>query len=326
MITKEQEQFIIEHCQNKTYKEIGDIIGLSTSTINYYVKKNNIKKRKSLINNSEEIFIRDNYLTMTSTEIGKALGITGKQVRGWIKNHIKNPQSKIRQFDNRYFQKIDIPRKAYWLGFIYADGWISSPIKSNNPNCRAYEFGMELKSSDRYILEELNHDLGDKHIISNMHKEIRILNNKNESITDVSRLRVYSKDIVTDLYNNGIDYNKSHSKIFPIVSDSLFPAFLRGYIDGDGCIHKMKENHLAVHITSGTSNCLKYLQERLKKDFQIKSKIYSEEIQGYNTKYRLYIFRKEDVKKLLDLIYKDDNVPMLTRKYEIYTNFYGLTA
>ena len=69
MITKEQEQFIIEHCQNKTYKEIGDIIGLSTSTINYYVKKNNIKKRKSLINNSEEIFIRDNYLTMTSTEI-----------------------------------------------------------------------------------------------------------------------------------------------------------------------------------------------------------------------------------------------------------------
>lgn len=321
MTKKEQELYILNHYLDFTYKELGSVVGLCPATIRAILAKNGLSKRKPLVDEKAAKFIEENYQYMTSTEIGKKIGITGKQVRGWIKNHINNPLPKRRKFNNSFFDIIDSPRKAYWLGFIYADGWISI-----NKDGRHYEFGMELTRSDRYILEELNRDLGNAHIIYDHHRELYIVNNPKKSITDTSVLRVYSKQLVNDLRKSGIDCRKTKSEIFPVVDDSLFPAFLRGYIDGDGCIHKMRGNHLAVQITSGTLKCFEYIQAKLKKEFGIDSKIYSENIEGYSTKYRIYIFRNDDVKKLLDLIYGDDDVPKLTRKYEIYKNYYSLTA
>ena len=98
-----------------------------------------------------------NYKTMEYSEIGKHLGLTSKQVRtkmsqlGYRKN---------RTFNNRYFEHIDNSTKAYYLGFIFADGWICANSKPRN-----YEFGMELQSGDRYILDKLNEELGGIHKI-----------------------------------------------------------------------------------------------------------------------------------------------------------------
>ena len=321
MTKKERELYILNHYLDCTYEEIGEAVGLKPSSVRYYIAKNGLSKKEPLVNEVSAKFIRDNYHCMTSTEIGKIIGITGKQVRGWIENHINNPIPKRRRFNDRYFEIIDSPRKAYWLGLIYADGWISVSNDGSN-----YEFGMELTRSDRYILEELNRDLGDVHIIYDNHKELLIANNHKKSIVDTSELRVYSKTLVGCLRKNGIVLKKTKSNIFPVVDDSLFPAFLRGYIDGDGCIHKMSNNHLAVHITSATLKCFEFIKNKLKNDYNIESKIYSEPIDGYCTKYRLYIFRNDDVKRLLDLIYREMDAPMLIRKYEIYKNYYSLTA
>lgn len=321
MTKKEQELYILNHYLDCTYKELGKIVGLCPQTIRTILAKNGLSKRKPLVDEESAKFIEENYQYMTSTDIGKKIGISGKQVRGWIGYHIKNPLPKRRKFNDSFFDIIDSPRKAYWIGFIYADGWICI----NKDSC-SYEFGIELTRSDRYILEELNRDLGNVHIIYDNHRELCIANNQEKSITDTSALRVYSKHLVNGLHKNGIDCRKTKSDIFPVVNDNLFLAFLRGYIDGDGCIHKMRGNHLAVHITSGTLKCFEYIQAKLKDDFGIDSKIYSEDIEGYSTKYRIYVFRNDDVKKLLDLIYNDEDVPKLTRKYEIYKNYYSLTA
>ena len=251
-------------------------------------------------------FVLENYKTMKYKDIAAKLGFTEKQIRSWVSNHA---EKKIRVFNSRYFQNIDTPTKAYWLGFIYADGWVSI-----NEKRRTYELGIELCASDVQQLLDLNNELGGVHLISRKHKECVIYNNKVTSITDIVKLRIYSKPLVQDLIDAGILENKTLKSGFPIVEDSLFMDFLRGYIDGDGCIY-VKENKPSgsqVHITSAHNEILNYIRDKLA-EVGIPSYVYSET----DKKYRIYINGKYAL-KLLDMIYYDDNSQKLKRKYQKY--------
>lgn len=289
--------------------------------------------RPSIVKSKEdEQYIRDNYLTMTYAEIGEKIGLTGKQVEGWVCNHMPTRKRKRREINDTYFDVIDTPEKAYWLGFIYADGWISKhntrPAderhKHESTGC---EFGMQLQRCDEYVLDRLNAVLGGQNTVKRIHTSSRIVNNQHCTESDSSVLRVYSKPLVEGLHKNGIDFNKSKSDMFPIVDDWLFPDYLRGIIDGDGCIHHMRGNHLAVHITGACLPCFEYIQFVLRWNYNIATRIYEEDCgEEYRKKYRLYCFRNEDVYNLLKLIYYDDSIPKLERKYEIYQTHYGLAA
>lgn len=248
--------------------------------------------------------------------IADAVGITCKQLRGWLKNHMPDMKSRRRKFNTDYFTSINTETKAYYLGFIYADGWIYKNI-----DLGTYEFAMELQDKDSYILDELSKELGGVHAVTHSHKSIKIHNNKFVSECDMAKIRVYSKDIVEDLNANGIDFNKTKTGVFPVVNDDMFLPFLKGYIDGDGCIHKMSERHLGVHITSATKKVLEYVNDSANRLLGISGKIYSEG----DRKYRLYWFRDGDVKTLLDTIY-NIKTPELRRKRDVYEDFYGLSS
>lgn len=311
-------------------KEIGEKIGLTASQVIGWARHNGVRKGRSRLFYDHELdFIEQNYLTMTYQEIADKLGYTERQICGWINNNLPN---KTRTFNNHYFDTITTPNQAYWLGFIYADGWISSHKRnhadtghSSNNSCGVsicYEFGIELQRQDEYLLDVFNQEIGGVHKIYQKHKKLRICNNKNITETDTSVIRVYSNPFVEGLISNGIDFNKTKSDRFPIVTDELFPDFLRGYIDGDGCIHEMKPGVLAVHITGANKKALQYIRERLLKLYDIHTSIYTET----EMKHRLYCFRKDDVRRLLDIIYYNPDSVKLTRKYNNYINFYGLAA
>ena len=74
-----------------------------------------------------------------------------------IKNGLykKKPADDLRRYkvDDNYFNIIDSEHKAYWLGFMIADGFLS------NAGHATESFGMTLKSTDRHILEEFKKDL-----------------------------------------------------------------------------------------------------------------------------------------------------------------------
>ena len=244
--------------------------------------------------------------TMTYGEIADNLGFTEKQVRGWINHNCKN---KIRYFNDRYFDKIETPNQAYWLGFIYADGYIVK--RESDRNC---ELGINIQSGDIELLKDFNNELGGVHNITYSHDEKYICNNLKMSITDSVTLRIYSKNIVNDLIKNKVIQNKTQSQIFPVVEDNLFFDFLRGYIDGDGCIY-VNQNKISasqVHITSSHDEVLNYIKNKLFL-YGISSRVYKEK----ENKYRIYINHKSAL-KLLDMIYYDENVQKLNRKYEKY--------
>ncbi|MGM9535052.1 MAG: hypothetical protein ACI3VR_07355, partial [Intestinibacter sp.] len=57
------------------------------------------------------------------------------------------------KFNEHIFDVIDTEEKAYWLGFIFADGYIgSTPLEPNKKS--VYNFELSLKLEDTSHLEK----------------------------------------------------------------------------------------------------------------------------------------------------------------------------
>jgi len=268
---------------------------------------------RKLFTEEQENFIRENYEIMEYKEIAKYLSSTERQVRGWVNSHGFN---KLRKINDHYFDIINSPLKAYFLGYIYADGWVVFNTKNRN-----YEFGIELQSSDKYILEKLNEELGNKNIITHKLPRDKIIDGVKTRSGHIDSLRVYSKNIVCGLCNNGIVPQKTQKDVYPIVDNKYFFDYLRGYIDGDGCFYEFKNNNIYFHITCSSIENLKYCQYQLEK-YQISSKIYKEK----DKKYRLYITDQNEIKKLVNHLYYEDGLFCLKRKYEKIKHYIGSAA
>ena len=119
---------------------------------------------KSIFSKEQNKYLQENYDKKSYKEIAEILGFTERQIRGRINNM---GLSKTRKFDKSYFDNIDSKEKAYWLGFIYADGYIVC-----NQHTATYELGIEINSQDDYLLKRLAYNLGNVNIITNLLMDI----------------------------------------------------------------------------------------------------------------------------------------------------------
>lgn len=131
--------------------------------------------------------------------------------------------------NDRFFSVIDTEAKAYWLGFLYADGYVS--------RCGV---GVSLSLKDRAHLERFKEaicytgPIYERGPRSNVMKDGRTIGGLGSCEVRISRDQMRQ-----DLAKNGCGPRKSLTLTFPTgeqVSPSLLPHFLRGYLDGDGWI------------------------------------------------------------------------------------------
>ena len=266
---------------------------------------------KSIFTKEQNDYLRENYNKKSYKEIADILGFTERQIRGRINNM---GLSKIRKFDKTYFKNIDSEEKAYWLGFIYADGYIVY-----NSNSATYELGIELNAKDDYILQKFAYNLGNVHKVEYKHNN-RNFNGYNY-FTDSCILRIYSKQICDDLISLNIIPNKTNSKVFPKCNDYFFD-FLRGFLDGDGCIYVDKRNHIMINFTNSNYDFLFYINEQVNNLLGVAGRIYKEN----DKKYRLVFFRQNDIVILLNNIYENLSNSYLERKYKIFESYYGFAS
>ena len=169
------------------------------------------------------------------------------------------------------FDNIDTEEKAYWLGFIYADGNISD-MKSYLKKSGKYVYRIEvsLMASDINHLNKLKDFLG-------YEKEIKISKAGNRH----ERCRLYFNDkhMWHRLNEIGCTPVKSLALKFPEKSifktDELIRHFIRGYVDGDGCISYCDKAHTAMTLRIlGTKHFLENMQYNipLEKDNKITKK------------------------------------------------------
>lgn len=315
ILTKEDEDFITNNINTYNTKELTERLNemhntdvYKTQIVSSWIYNSGLKKRRKnaygVFKPSDIEFIKNNYDKMTYREIAETLNLSETQVRG---KALHMGFKKNRRFNNRYFENIDTPLKAYLLGYIYADGWISS-------NGTSVEFGMELQTGDRYILEKLNEELGNQHVINDLPAEKQLICGCLCNIQEHSVLRIYSKPFVNDLISQGISFNKTYSGIYPTVEDRYFFDYLRGYIDGDGSIytdyvHNHKDAYIQIRIACHCKENLEYIRDRLLQ-FDIKTNVYK----STDSKYDLICYTTEDVEKLANKLYYSPDVFCLSRK------------
>lgn len=120
--------------------------------------------------------------------------------------------------NSNYFNEINTERKAYWLGFLYADGNVLiQPYKT-----------IRFSSIDIEILEEFIKDVEYTGIITTETQKVY-----NKSISKVS---INDSTMVEDLCKYGCVPNKTNIISIPNIPEKLMPHFIRGYFDGDGTV------------------------------------------------------------------------------------------
>lgn len=195
---------------------------------------------------SEELeYLKANYQDKSYKEIGEYLGRKEQAIRS--KMHFLGLKKSIYHCVYDYFETIDTEDKAYWLGFIYADGNISKAERTLTINLQGRDHG-HLSKFNKCIQGNFPVKLFDVE--------------KNGKTYSMSQILVYSTKMAHDLIDKGVVPNKTNIIEFPNIPDNLVNHFIRGYFDGDGSVcerkHKKGPSDLACSFTCGS---VKFLEE-----------------------------------------------------------------
>jgi hypothetical protein len=166
---------------------------------------------------------------LSSTKVGELVDVSYATVLNVVRRRgfptrTTTQTSKRYSFNENYFNTIDTENKAYWLGFILADGCIS----------RGKDIIIALKELDKLHLEKFIK------CINGDNKYQIVISNGFGGSYPTARLAIRSKLMCGDLQKYNITEKKSLTAVPPSIQKHLQQHFWRGVIDGDGhiCINK----------------------------------------------------------------------------------------
>lgn len=244
-------------------------------------------------------------------QIGRICGVSGDTIEYWRKKFNIPKSNKGKQaarkhiINQKYFEIIDSEHKAYWLGFLMADGCVSKTSK-NGPYNR---FEINIKEEDIELLEQLNNDMNSTYEI----KTFISKNKKRNFESSMCSLRINSKKMTDDLILHGIVPNKTGKEKLPSsVPEEYVKDFIRGFFDGDGSI----TSNGTFRICSSSKELLESFNVYFYNTLGIKLTIYDSN--NYNIPF--YTFdsnNKNNNLLILSHIYTNATV-YLDRKYKRY--------
>jgi hypothetical protein len=140
--------------------------------------------------------------------------------------------------NEHFFDELN-EKSSYWLGFLYADGFVR--MKDG----KSGELKIKLKDTDKNHIEKFLIDIECK-------KTIKCgIDNKSKFCS----VTVYSNVMVNKLFELGCFNNKTQKIRLPNLNKDLMHHFIRGYFDGDGSVSKVKNrtNSFTVSICSNVN-------------------------------------------------------------------------
>ena len=208
--------------------------------------------------------------------------------------------NKIYYYNDNFFKNIDSEEKAYFLGLLYADGYINDI----GYNCYVE---LTLQTEDEYILKKFLSSL-------ESNRKIKIIKKKKYQY---SRIIINSKKIVNDLKNMGCTNKKTHTLIFPTkINDKYVHHLIRGFFDGDGCIWRVNNTNTFHMQFTGNVDFLNGIENFLIKNLNVdKKKHYSPCNKNRKDNIRALKYGgNQIVSKIFELLY-DNSTIYLNRKY-----------
>ena len=229
---------------------------------------------------------------------------------------IRSRAGYIKPFNENYFETIDTEKKAYFLGFLMADGCVKT--RECQP-CIA----MQLKSTDKYILEELKAELKTDNTIEYNKKR------------NHSTLRVHSQKMADDLKKYGIVPRKTGKEKLPLklLPNDMVRHFIRGFFDGDGWVtltssHGKRNKRLGVGFVGNVkmlTDIKKCFMKNLQSSFNANPYVYDNNAKGYDGFAELIFYKLSDCVEIFKWLYKDATI-FLSRKRDVFTNASSLIS
>lgn len=316
MFNREQIQDIVgQYNSGIGTTTIGLQYGVTHKTICKLLKKNEINIRNKFygrITNEQVDDIIDLYETgeHTMNALSKEFNVNHATISYYLRKAGLVEKSIIQHYDCNvdYFETINTEEKAYWLGFLYADGNVYITKNGGSVYIR-----IELSSLDKDHLKLFLLSVGSNHPI------------KYRSDNTKARVCIGSIKMGTDLYNLGCPPHKTYSIEWPsdeIVPQHLKRHFLRGYSDGDGTLGTCKINPSS---NIGWELCLTYpFGIGLKKWLKTQCNTSNVNIKPYRNIFRLKYAGRCQISRIWHLLYDDATICLPRKKEVIRQHIYPL--
>lgn len=226
------------------------------------------------------------------------LSLRLKQRRGEI---ISRKNGKL-NVDSNYFEKINTEHKAYWLGFLIADGYVS-------------DHGLELclGECDKDHVEKFKTDIKSEHKISLKRTKL------NDKIFNAYRLHIQDEKLTYDLHQLGLNKDKSNTAQIPFddIPKEYMNHFIRGLFDGDGCVSRANKTGYCITIcTTISEQIIHDITLLVKEELNIDVKYH---ISKNRNPIDIRIFKEDDVWKFYSWLYENSTV-YLKRKYDKFAD------
>jgi len=245
-----------------------------------------------------------------ATEISKFLNISISNVSTYLTQSLGSGRKgrfiykrRIFTLNESFFENIDTEAKAYFLGLLAADGNLSSSQNSVR---------IGLHEKDKEILECFRENL-------NYTKPLKFVKKVKEpgwNRSDQYLLEISSTIFRKSLEKHGLTPNKSLTLVFPTTIPLEYQHdYIRGYFDGNGCIHIDKRDHGSIIIASSemfSKSLIEVLQTfgiRSSTSKHYKANCFYTRSFGY-----------DNVENFYNFMYKDSTI-FLDRKKQIFENW-----
>lgn len=265
----------------------------------------------------------DMYLRVKNKlEVGKAFNCSYSVVNRILKSNgitQKFDAPTKYQFDKNFFDIIDTEDKAYWLGFIWCDGYLMTKDRNNHTE---YAFKLDLMRDDYRHLEKLNKSLSSNY-------PIKLYNNGPSNYSGkpvtICRIHISVKHFGYTLFEKyGMFANRTDvSKLKREVPEPLMKHFIRGVLEADGSFvyytdEKSNQKKMVMSISSYEDLVVwinRFLYEE--KLCESMTKL-SQRHEGADGNCRALNFSgRRQVQRILDYLYADANI-YLDRKFVKY--------
>lgn len=244
------------------------------------------------------------------------LGVNKKTIIAWAKKFglqsVGTQGARRHKVNEHFFDNIDTEEKAYWLGFLMADGCVYHGSDKNS-----YRLQINLAASDIDCLERFNKALSSDYTI----RIVDVQNRKTNKVHTAAQLKINCTALCKKLIKHGVVPRKSLICQAPNIASKLVPHYIRGYFDGDGCITRNKYMKKWSIKIIGTESTLEFFQAYFDKH-EITSAIYDINHSKAKT---LEITRKLSISHFYDCIYNNASV-FYKRKYKRFLVFKKLLS
>ena len=198
----------IEYYNSHNVVETAKHYNVDRHTVTKYAKKYGIyKKKEPILTPEQEQEIIQSYYKNTGRVLAEKYNVSISKIHQiWSQAGLFGKTARVYTLDENYFQTINTDDKAYWAGFIAADGCIYQP-----KDTRQDMLSISLKLADIHHLEKFASSI-------KTDKKISIVENSSRKGYFFCNLQLSSNKISQDLQKINILPRKTYNLKMPILS------------------------------------------------------------------------------------------------------------